>query len=252
MNIKSILLALALVGGVGAANAQNVGDLLKGLGGSGDLSSTIGNVLEGVFTKSDLTLEDLVGEYESTGPAVTFKSDNFLQKAGGIAGAAALETKLQPYYEQYGLTGMMLSVDKDANFSMTVKGIKLTGVITRNDGDGTFSFNLTVMGMKLGHFTAYVEKSGKNLNLMFDAKKLKEIISMVGKFSGISIAKTLSSLLDSYDGACVGFKMEYKGAPQSDSTDASVSSTPTDEGNSSENVENGINALKGLLNKKKK
>lgn len=252
MKIKSILFAVAIMISASAANAQNIGDLLKGIGGSDDLSSTIGNVLEGVFTKSDLSLEDLVGDYESTGPAVTFKSDNFLQKAGGIAGAAALESKLQPYYEQYGLTGMTLSIDKDANFSMSVKGLPLKGVVSRNDDEGTFSFNLTVMGKKLGHFTAYVEKSGKNLNLMFDAKKLKELISTVGKFSGISIAKTLSSVLDSYDGACVGFKMEYKGSPQSDASMDNSTSTSSEEKVSGDNMENGVNALKDLLNKKKK
>ncbi len=247
--LKLIFAALAMTVG-GAAHAQGVGDILKGLGG-GDTSSTIGNLIEGVFTKSDLTLDDLVGSYESTGPAVAFKSDNFLQKAGGIAGAAALETKLQPYYEQYGLTGMTLSVDKDANFAMSVKGLKLNGNITRDDGEGTFSFNLIIFGQKLGHFTAYVEKSGKNLNLMFDAKKLKEIISMVGKFSGMSIAKTLSSLLDSYDGACVGFKMEYRGA--ADGSDATVKSTSSDaDSQSGSDAGSGLDALRDLLNKKKK
>ncbi|MBD5357185.1 MAG: DUF4923 family protein [Bacteroides sp.] len=251
MKVKSILLALALFGGASVANAQNVGDLLKGLGGNSDITSTISNVIEGVFTKSDLTLEDLVGQYESTGPAVTFKSDNFLQKAGGLAGAAALETKLQPYYEQYGLTGMPLSIDKDANFTLSVMKVKLSGTIEQGD-EGTFKFNLMVGGkMKVGTFTAYVEKSGKNLNLMFDASKLKDIISTVGKFSGVNIAKTLSSLLDSYDGACVGFKMEYKGEPQADSTESSVS-TSVDEDQQKDKVEDGINALKGLLNKKKK
>ena len=43
-------------------------------------------MLEGIFTKTNLEIADLVGEYESAGPAVSFKSDNFLQKAGGIAG----------------------------------------------------------------------------------------------------------------------------------------------------------------------
>lgn len=230
------------------ANAQDVGDLLKGLGGSGDLTSTIGNVIEGVFTKTDLTIEDLVGEYESNGPAVTFKSDNFLQKAGGIAGAAALETKLQPYYEQYGLNGMPLTIDKDANFKLTVMRLPLSGTIEKGDEEGTFKFNLMLGGaMKVGNFTAYVEKSGRNLNLMFDATKLKEIISTVGKVSGVKIANTLGSLLDSYDGACVGFKMEYKGGGNPDS---SASSSEDGASGSDNSVDKGVNALKDLLNKR--
>ena len=80
--LKVSLVALALMAGA-TANAQGLSDILKGLGGAGgDVSSTIGNLIEGVFSKSDITLEDLVGDYVSTGPAVTFKSDNFCRKQG--------------------------------------------------------------------------------------------------------------------------------------------------------------------------
>lgn len=209
--IRTLIVAVAVLA-ASTANAQSIGDLLKGLGNG---SSTIGNVIEGVFTKSDLTLQDIEGEYESTGPAVAFKGDNFLKKAGGVAAAAALETKLAPYFKQYGLTGMKLEVDSAANFTMTIKGVKLMGDVICNQGQGTFTFNIKVAGkMKLGQFTAYVEKSGKNLNLMFDATKLKELISMIGRFSGSKLTSTVSSLLDSYDGACIGFKMSCIKEPE--------------------------------------
>lgn len=215
MKIKSILLAVALMAGA-TAQAQSLGDLLKGLGGGSEQSgtaSTIGNILSGIFAKSDLTVEDLAGQYESDGPAITFKSDNFLQQAGGMAGAAALETKLQPYYEKYGLNGMKLVIDKEGNFTLTVKNIPLSGTVVAKDDKGEFTFNIMALKtMKIGQFTSYVQKSGNNLDLMFDAKKLKELISTIGKLSGIQIAKTMGTLLDSYDGANIGFKMVYTGA----------------------------------------
>lgn len=216
---------MALLWGA-SVHAQGLGDLLKGLGGSG---STLGKLVEGVFTKTDLKLDDLVGDYTSQGPAVAFKSDNLLKQAGGIAGAAALETKLKPYYEQYGLTGMTLCVDTAANFTVTVKGLRLSGDIIRNDGEGTFTFNIKAMGMKVGQFTAYVQKSGGDLDLMFDATKLKQIISTVSRFTGGTMAKALSSILDSYDGACVGFDMkcttpQATGADSGTSKDASTGS----------------------------
>lgn len=247
---RHLFIAMAIVGSSLSGNAQGLGDLLKGLGGNGGgIGDVLGNVLEGVFTKSDLTLQDLVGDYVSQGPAVTFKSENFLQKAGGIAGAASIESKLKPYYEKFGLTGMTLSIDNDANFSMKIKGLTLKGVISKND-DGTFAFNFKVTTINLGKFTAYIEKSGSNLKLMFDASKLMDIISAVAKFTGNSVASTLSSLLDSYDGACLGFKMVSTSSSSSSSINSSNSANDNNNGSSS--VSNGVNALKDLLNKGKK
>lgn len=218
-----------------SVQAQGLGDILSGLGNN---SSNTGNVLtgiiEGVFTKTNLSLADLVGEYQAQGPAVTFKSENLLQKAGGIAGAATIESKLKPYYEQYGLNNMVLTVDEEANFTMKVKSLSLKGTITKNDSEGTFDFNFTVMGIKLGKFTAYIEKSGKNLNLMFDATKMKDIISAVAKFTGNSMASALASILDSYDGACIGWKMV---------------STSQDSSNGESIISNGLGTLKDILNK---
>lgn len=233
MRLKTIFIAVALLWGA-AVHAQGLGDLLKGLGGSG---STIGNLVEGVFTKTDLSLADLVGDYTSEGPAVAFKSDNLLKQAGGIAGAAALETKLKPYYEQYGLTGMTLAVDTASNFTMTVKGMKLSGDIVCNDGEGTFTFNIKAMGMKVGQFTAYVQKSGSDLDLMFDATKLKQLISTVSRLTGGKMTQALSSVLDSYDGACIGFDMKCTSAKKTGtSSDSSAGSA--------------IESLRNILNRR--
>lgn len=245
LEMKSIIVAISLIVTSACANAQGLSDILKGLGGD-DSSSTIQNIIEGVFTKTDLTLEDIVGSYESTGPAVSFKSDNLLQKAGGVAGAAAIETKLEPYFKQYGLTGLKLEIKEDATFSMNVKGAKITGEITPNSEEGTFIFNFKVAGMKLGKFTAYIQKSGSDIDLMFDASKLKQIISAVASVTGNTLAKTCASILDSYDGACIGFKMKAVAASEN-SSDSGASAGSDDSSKASE----GINALKNILNKKK-
>lgn len=230
-------------------NAQSLGDLLGGLGGgnskAGDM---IGSLVDGIFTKSNLSLDDLVGEYKSEGPAVTFKSDNFLQKAGGLAGAAKIESELKPYYEKYGLNNMTLTVDADHNFTMVIKGISLKGDITKDESAGTFDFNFSVMGLKIGKFTAYVEKSGRNLNLMFDATKLKDFISAVAKFTGNSMAKALGTILDSYEGACIGFKMVSTGAASntnSSGSDVNGASDSNSTGSSSP-----LDALKDILKSK--
>lgn len=231
---KTLMVGVLLSASTIVVNAQSLSDILGGLGGNNNVGNVLGSVIEGVFTKSNLTIQDLVGEYASQGPAVTFKSENLLQKAGGIAGAATIESKLQPYYEKYGLNNMTLVIDQDANFTMKIKSLSLKGTITKNDSEGTFDFNFNVAGIKLGKFTAYIEKSGSNLKLMFDASKLKDIISTVAKFTGNTMASALASILDSYDGACIGFKM--------------VSTSQNNAGsNTNSTISNGLNTLKDIL-----
>ncbi|MBD5203745.1 MAG: DUF4923 family protein [Bacteroidales bacterium] len=240
--IKKIAALVALSAGIicaPSANAQSITDLLGGLTGN-STGSTIVNALEGVFSKSDITVADIAGEWKSTGPAVTFKSDNLLKKAGGIAGAAALETKLSPYYDQYGLNGMTMSIDNDGNFTMNIKKIQLRGVMTPNKGEGTFDFQLKALGkIPLGTFTAYVTTTGQSTDIMFDATKMKQLLSTLAKYTGVSLAKTAASILDSYDGACIGFKLSKTGnAPASDN---STKSTDSD------SVKKGLGDLLNLL-----
>lgn len=220
--LKMILLAVLVAAGCNLAPAQSLSDILGKIGqaagkgsssgsssGSG-IGGTLGNLLEGVFSTSNLTVDDLKGTWTSTGPAVCFQGDDLLKKAGGIAAAATIESKLDPYFTQYGLTGAVLTVDENANFTLTVKKVKLKGTVTPSStGEkGVFDFNFTALGkVKLGGVKTYVQKTSGSMDVMFDAKKLMSIISAVAKISNISTLQTLSSLLNSYDGLCVGFKM---------------------------------------------
>lgn len=208
--VLSILLTIL---GSNQANSQGLSGLLKG-----SLGETISNFVEGVFSSSDLTIEDLAGEWKATGPAVCFQSDDMLKKAGGIAVASAIETKISPYFDKYGLNNASLVVDKDGKFTLTTSKLpKLSGNITSVPGGqkGVFNFNFTAMGMTLSSVTTYVQKSSGSMDIMFDASKLKTLLNMVSKFSGISVVQTVTGILDSYNGLCVG--LSFKGTPTSPS-----------------------------------
>lgn len=175
------------------------------------LGNTISNIVQGVFTKSNLTIADIAGQWTADGSAVSFQSDNFLQKAGGLAAAGAIENQINPYYEKLGLNNAVLTIQEDGSFTLKSK-VSLSGTIKSN-GDGTFDFTFKALNLlSLGTIKAYVQKSGNHLDVMFDATKLKTLISGVASISGISIAKTAASLLDSYEGLCVGFSMNKTGS----------------------------------------
>lgn len=242
------------------AYAWDLKDLL-----GGDAGNTIGNIIEGVFSKTDLEVKDLAGVWRATGSAVTFKSDNFLQKAGGIAGAAAIETKINPYFEQYGLTGSVMTITASGEMSLKIKNFTLKGNVVKGAEEGTFEFDFNALGaIKIATLTAYVEKSPSSLNVMFDATKLKQFISVVAKISGMQLAQTLSSVLESYDGACIGFKMEHIGdAPATLSsgttnlepkskTKTTTKTTTKDNKSTEPTIENGLDRLRNLLGGSKK
>ncbi len=196
----------------GVAAAQSLSDILGGLG------SAASGVVEGLFTKTNLSVDDIVGEWKGNGPAVSFKDDNFLKKAGGAAMSGVVEDKLAPYYKQFGLNNIDLTVDANGNFKMSMKLLTLSGTLTSN-GDGTFEFKFKALGsINLGSMKAYVQKSGNNLSLMFDATKMMSLITSIAKFTKIKLADTVAGILNSYDGLCVGFKMSRVGeAPASSS-----------------------------------
>lgn len=206
---------------------------LKDVLGDMNIGDVVGNVVEGVFTKSDLTMSDIYGQWTSDGSAVCFKGDDLLKKAGGIAAAAALESKINPYYEKLGLNNAVLTINADDTFSLKTKRVTLTGTVTAA-GDGLFNFNFKAFGkVTIGSVPAYVQKSVNHLDVMFDASKLKNIISAIAKVSNISIAKTMASMLDSYDGLCLGFSMNKTGSVAGAKSSTVNSGSKTTDGGSS-------------------
>lgn len=198
--VAAVAVAVSVILPVQSASAQSIfGDVL-------------GNVVEGVFSKSNLSVYDICGQWTSNGAAVSFQSDNFLQKAGGMAASGMIENKINPYFEKLGLNGAVLTIEADSTFTLKAKRFTLAGDIKAN-GDGTFEFKFkAIKKISLGSVKAYVQKSGNNMDVMFDATKLKSLISGIAKITGISMAKTAASLLDSYDGLCVGISTTKTGS----------------------------------------
>lgn len=275
MKIKKLifLAAFLTIFGINSSKAQGLGDIL-----GGGLGNTLGNIIEGVFSSSNITIADMEGEWTSTGPAVCFQGEGFLKKAGGIAAAAAVETKLAPYYEQYGLNNATLTVNADGTFTLACKMIKLNGTITQTAGaePGVFEFNFTALGIKLATVTTYVEKTSRSMDVMFDATKLKKLLTAVSQFSGIKVVQALSSILDSYDGLCVGFHfsggktqndnssngfslgsiLNGLGTNKTNTTNKTNKTTTTDPDSSANGRQtgtgNGLDILRGILGGNKK
>lgn len=190
-----------------SASAWDLQSLLKQAGETLSDKNTITNVIEGVFSTSNIEVKDLAGTWSVTGSAVSAQTEDAFGKATAVAGAAVLEGKLDPYYKKYGLTGSVFTINADGTFTMKLKKLNISGTIEK-DTDGNFLFHFNTFGVtSLGTVQTYVTKSLNSMSLMFDSTRLMAIINGIASASKIQMAQTASSLLQSYDNIYVGFKL---------------------------------------------
>lgn len=200
------------------ANAFDLQTLLNSFSTSTDSTSTssssnplgaLGSLIGGIISTDNLEVKDLVGTWNYVSPAVSFKSDNFLQKAGGSAAAVALEEKIEPYYNKIGFDAMYLTVAADSTFTMKFKRSTLSGTISR-EGDN-FVLNVKVANkFSIGKMTAYITKTGSSIDMTFDVTKLVMIMEKIASFSGNTTISAITKLLNSYEGICAGFTLKNK------------------------------------------
>lgn len=175
------------------------------------LSGLLGNLI----STDKVSVASLAGSWSYDKPAVTFKSDNLLKKAGGVAAATAAEEKLAPYYLKAGLDKLTFTVNSDSTFVMKVKTIKLNGKFEAADEDSKANMKMVFdLGplkaiSSLTAVDAYITASGSDrMGLTFDVSKLIVIIRTLSSISGNSTIKGISSLLEQYDGVTAGFELK--------------------------------------------
>lgn len=215
---KIILILLSIATLSIGANAQSLSDIFGKLSGSSSsseesssssgLTDALGSLVGSLTSTNKFAVESLVGDWAYSYPAVGFGSDNALKKIGGAAASAALEQKLEPYYQKAGLTSVTLTVEQDLTFKMGIKKLSLSGTISK-DEDNFLVFTFSALGkINLGSIKAMATKSGNTLTIVFDATKLMKLLDTISSVANISALSTLNSLLQSYDNLYIGFKMK--------------------------------------------
>lgn len=215
-----LLISVMFVMGTSFAHAFDWGSVLGGMlnGNSNSTDSTttnsstssgasaLGNILGGILQTDDLEVADIAGKWTATGPAIQFKSDNFLQQAGGAAAATAVEEKIRPYYEKLGLDGMTLEITSDGNVTATLKsGKSFKGTIKK--GENTSEMVISFSKLSIGNVTVEVTKSVSTLSLMADISKLKSLLTAVADKLNMEQLSTITNLLENYDGIYAGLKL---------------------------------------------
>ena len=199
MNRKSwkylFLVALALPTG---SHAQSLKDLLN--------KENIEKVVNAVTDNNHV---NMTGTWNYTGTALEFESDNLLQKAGGSLASATVEKKLDEQLEKIGIKPGQLSFtfNADSTFTVSVGSKPLKG--TYSYDASTQKANLKLA--KIVGLNAKVNCTSSQLNLLFNADKLLQLLTSLSSKSNNNTLKSIGSLAESYDGMLVGLGMEKAG-----------------------------------------
>jgi len=175
-----------------AATTTSIGSIISGL-----LNNVIGS---GTFSKEDLCAHT----WKYCKPGCAFTSENLLAKAGGEIAANKVEEKLSTYYNKFGFnsSNTQFTFTTDGNFSAQIDGKLWQGTYTFDEK--THAIHLK--GLLLSA-SGYATKTTNGISLLFDQKKLLNLIKMLSAFKGSSTLSAVGTIANSYDGMRVGFEM---------------------------------------------
>lgn len=175
-----------------AATTTSIGSIISGL-----LNNVIGS---GTFSKADLCAHT----WKYSKPGCAFTSENLLAKAGGEIAANKVEEKLSTYYKKFGFnsSNTQFTFTTDGNFSAQIDGKPWQGTYTFDEK--THAIHLK--GLLLSA-SGYATKTTNGISLLFDQKKLLNLIKMLSAFKGSSTLSAVGTIANSYDGMRVGFEM---------------------------------------------
>lgn len=201
--MKKIIILLAAVCFVGqTASAQTLKDLLK----KATSNETVKNVVESV-TGTTLPV-DVKGTWTYSGTAVKFESEDLLKSTAASLAATQVEDKLDEYVQKVGIKAGTFSFtfNEDKTFTATVKGKKFNGTYTVSEDYKTMSLQFG-KAIALKPFTASISATSTQLDLLFQADKLLELLEKLTASSNNTALKTVSTIAGQYDGMQLGLEL---------------------------------------------
>lgn len=174
-------------------------------GSTSSAGSIIGGLLNNVIGSGTFSKEDLCAHtWKYSKPGCAFTSENLLAKAGGEIAASKLEEKLSTYYNKFGFSSSntQFTFTTDGNFSAQIDGKPWQGSYTFDEK----THAIQLKGLLLSA-SGYATKTTNGISLLFDQKKLLNLIKMLSAFKGSSTLSAVGTIANSYDGMRVGFEM---------------------------------------------
>ena len=134
-----------------------------------------------------------------------FTSENLLAKAGGEVAATKIEQEVAPYFQKVGINAQNTTVtfNEDVTFSATIAGKQFGGTWTIDESTA----KVTMKGLLLS-INCYAKREYSGISLLFESKKLLNILQVMAAMSGNDTAQKIGELSKNYDGVRLGFDMK--------------------------------------------
>ncbi|MBR0499704.1 MAG: DUF4923 family protein [Bacteroidales bacterium] len=207
---KIALMAAAILMITFSANAQNLGGILGKIGQLGNKDSKAGSIVSSITDlisgKSALTPETIAGNWNYSGSAISFKSENnpLSNIASGVA-QSTIENKLDGYLQKVGITQGLFGFTFNEDGTMAVKyGQKtFTGTWTLDKENATINMKMA----KFLNMKGYVAVKNGQMELLFDATTMMKIIKSLTSVYKNSTLQTINGILNQYDQMYAGFRL---------------------------------------------
>ena len=196
-SIKIVIMAVACLSLLSCGNMnQVVSAMTNGAG--------LGNAIKSVIGLDKVKAQHLIGDWKYKGPGCAFTSENLLAKAGGEMAAVQIEEKVQPYYQQVGITSENTSISfkEDGTFTSKIVGTPFNGQYTFDEATQKITLKSLFLSVN-----CYAKKEIGGISILFEGKKLLTLLQTMSAFSGNKDLQTISDLSKKYDGVRIGFDM---------------------------------------------
>ncbi|MCW4073088.1 DUF4923 family protein [Segatella copri] len=202
--------AAASTSATGNAGSAIAGILGAVLGGNSNSSSSAGSsiingILNNVIGSGTFSKQDLCAHtWKYSKPGCAFTSENLLAQAGGEIAANKVEEKLGEYYSKFGFSSSntYFTFKTDGTFAAKIDGKSWQGNYTFDEKTHAIQMKGLILSM-----SGYATKTTNGISLLFDQKKLLNLIKTIGSLKGNSTLSALGTIANNYDGLRVGFEM---------------------------------------------
>ena len=205
MKLRILVAALCLCGQV--ASAQSLKDLLKKVTTNETVKNVVENVVEDVAGVNIPV--DITGTWTYSGTAVEFESEDLLKSTAASLAATQVENKLDEFVGKVGIKAGTFSFtfSEENKFTAKVLGKSFNGTYTLSEDYKTLSLQFSSL-FSTKPFVATVVVTGTQLDLLFAADRLLELLGKLTENSTNTILKTIGTVVNQYDGMKIGLELQ--------------------------------------------